>query len=196
MRLSKNIDNNIMSYKDYVKKHYETKDVAHDFEHIERIINTTKRIVAYGVDKDIDYPLLTFLQCFHGLNPKLEADSRFKEKTIGFLLEKGWVAREISNAFESLNRHCKLPQRIEEEIVHDANFIEVVGYFGLARAFNSAGARGQSVEEIMQILKSHYYDKVECKTPYGKIVYKERKELAESFLNALKEEIEWYKDYE
>lgn len=187
-------DNYLDSFKDYVKEQYTSKDVAHSFEHIERIINTSKKIIDYGVDEDIDFCLLAFLQCFHGLNRKLETDPEFKRNTIDFLLGLGFYDEKITIYFEYLKRHCKSPQRIEEKIVYDSNFIEVVGSYGLARAFNSAGTRGQTVEEIMEILETYYYNTIECKTPFGKIVYNERKKFAEDFLILLKKEINWYKE--
>ncbi|MCQ1531584.1 HD domain-containing protein [Lutispora saccharofermentans] len=187
-------DNYLKPFKDYVKEHYTSKDAAHNFEHIERIINTSNKIIDYGVDEDIDFYLLAFLQCFHGLSRKLETDSEFKRNTIDFLLGLGLSGEKITIYFECLKRHCKSPQRIEEKIVHDSNFIEVVGSYGLARAFNSAGTRGQTIEEIIDILETHYYNMIECKTPFGKIVYNEKKKFAEDFLILLKKEIDWYKE--
>ena len=165
----------IEGYKNFVEIHYATKDIAHNFSHIERIICTVDKIISYCAYENLDYSLLAFLQCFHGLNRKLESDDDFKQETVNFLISQGWTSENIANAFQSLKCHCKSPKNTEEDIVYDANFIEVVGAFGLARAFNSAGMRGQSVEEIASILKTHYYDVIQCRFPMGKPYMKKEK---------------------
>lgn len=100
----------------------------------------------------------------------------------------GWTNSEVEEGFRSLERHLKDPQTVEEEIVHDANYIELLGAFGIAKAFTTGGARGQSYEETAEIFEHRYLDKVEFRTPAGKRLSEEGWAYVKEFLKRLRSE--------
>lgn len=71
--------------------------------------------------------LLYFIACFHGLSTKLSNERAFRDRFYRFLLDLKWSETEIDLAFTSLARYTKAPQNVEEAIVHDANYIELLG---------------------------------------------------------------------
>ena len=183
-------NNCINDYLEYAKPLYSEKDVAHNFEHIERMIKRIK-FLGIGYEEQIKPELLWFLTCFHGLNSTFNDFSSKKQHCIDFLMEKGWSNNDISIGFECLNRHLNDPITLEEQIVHDANFIELLGAFGIAKAFTTGGSHGQSYYETIRIYEEEYLDNVIFHTERGKELAVEGKEYAKSFLSRLKQELEY-----
>ena len=157
--------NNIETYKKFVRDLYVDKDKGHDFSHIERIISRIDEL-SDGIDPSPKPHRLYFLACFHGLNKQLQGNNEIKNQTIKLLLSIGWGQKEIESIFLSLARHITEPCTVEEMIVYDANFFEVLGPFGIAKAFTVGGARGQSYEQTADIFSSNI-EKVVFKTPAG-----------------------------
>jgi uncharacterized protein len=62
----------------------------------------------------------------------------------------GWTPAETTEVLAALARHADGPVSVEERIVHDANAVEVLGAFGIAKAFTT-GALGQSYEQAAAI---------------------------------------------
>jgi hypothetical protein len=73
-------------------------------------------------------------------------------------------------------------------IVHDANYFEVAGALGVAKAFIVGGAMGQTYEETIDIYEG-FLNQVVFRTPVGKRLYEPRKEYAREFLQKLKEQL-------
>ena len=96
--------------------------------------------------------------------------------------------KEICELFESLARQFSHPETVEEEIVHDANYLETTGAFGIAKAFTTGGAKGQSMEETVNIFEGQYFDRVEFRTPEGKRIAGERKVYTQDFFERLRKE--------
>ncbi|MHC4862055.1 MAG: HD domain-containing protein, partial [Planctomycetota bacterium] len=139
----------IEPYATFARPFYADKDPAHDFRHIERILG---RLDALG--KGMSPPprphRLHFLACFHGLGIRLRNDRAFRERVREFLGELGWSEVEADRGFACLWRHLEDPVTVEEKIVRDANYVELLGAFGVAKAFVTGGARGQSLEETAE----------------------------------------------
>src|SRR5512135_1777978 len=133
-------------YKDFVRPFYAARDVAHTFDHIERIIRRLDLLTA-GISPAPRRDQLYFLACFHGLGARLNEDEMFRQETIVFLKNLGWTETEIPELFQSLERHLDSPETTEEEIVYDANKIEILGAFGVAKAFTMGAILGQTYEE-------------------------------------------------
>ena len=161
--------NNIEIYKKFVRELYVDRDKGHDFSHIERIISRIDEL-SNGLDPSPTPHRLNFLACFHGLNKKLQENTNLRSRTIEFLLSIGWSQKEIEDIFLSLARHTTDPCTIEEMIVHDANFFEVLGPFGIAKAFTVGGARGQTYEQTADIFAMNI-ENVVFKTPAGIKLY-------------------------
>jgi len=181
-----NDKNNIDIYIKFVKPHYKNRNVAHDFSHLERIVRRLAPL-SKGVEASLNKPLLYFLACFHELSSKVRKDKVFRSEIDEFLSKCGWQENEISEAFLSLERHINNPQKIEEEIIHDANFIEVFGALGIAKAFTTGGVKQQSYEETVEFLES-YINKVQLKTAVGKSMQKKLIQRTNKFLCQIKEE--------
>ena len=88
-----------------------------------------------------------------------------------------------------MERHLDNPQTVEEAIVHDANYIELLGAFGIAKAFTTGGARKQTYQKTADIFEYQYLDKVAFLTPMGKQIAKEKRAYTKEFLNQLRSEL-------
>lgn len=177
----------IEPYRDFVKPYYEEKDPAHDFRHIEKIINRLT-MLSEGISQEIHPEKLYFLACFHGLGKQLSSNKDFNDRVQTFLESLGWTIENIEEAFQSLYCHLTNPRSVEEKIVHDANYIEILGAFGIAKAFITGGAKGQTIEETAHTFEYQYLDKVIFQTPVGKRLADERKEYTKEFLIRLQNE--------
>jgi HD superfamily phosphodiesterase len=179
--------NNIDLYKDFVRPLYNDKDTGHDFRHIERIISRLKEL-SYGLTPAPLPYKLNFLACFHGLGERIHSDRDFRNNTIAFLYNLGWQKQDIETMFSSLLTHLKNPITPEEMIVHDANYFEITGPFGVAKAFLVGGARGQTFEQTVKIFKDNL-NRIVFKTPTGKRLYEKRKAYAREYLQKLRAEL-------
>ena len=178
----------IEPYQEFARSYYLDRDTAHDFQHIQRIISRLE-LLSQEMSPSPDKKLLCFLACFHGLGANLRNDESFRDRVKQFLLDLEWSETEIEEAFISLPRHSKDPQTIEEAIVHDANYIELLGAFGIAKAFTTGGARGQTYEETSDIFEYRYLDKISFVTPVGKRIAKEKRAYTKEFMRQLRSEL-------
>lgn len=174
-------------YREFVRPYYAGRDPAHNFRHIERIIGRLD-LLSQGLPTPPRRELLWFLSCFHELSSRLRNDRMFRERVITFLRDLGWKDTEIEEAFRSLERHIKFPEIAEEKIVYDANYVEVLGAFGIAKAFTTGGAKGQSFEETAEFL-DQYLDKIVFQTPVGKRLAEEGRAYVKEFLKRLRSEL-------
>jgi uncharacterized protein len=177
----------IEPYRDFVKPYYAVKDPAHDLRHIERII-LRLTIFLENTSQEIHPEKLYFLACFHGLGNQLSGSEDFSSQVRMFLKSLDWTTDEIEEGFQSLYRHLSNPQSLEEKIVHDANYVETLGAFGIAKAFTTGGAKGQSLEETADRFEHQYLDKVIFHTAVGKRLAEERKHYTKEFLARLRNE--------
>jgi hypothetical protein len=99
-----------------------------------------------------------------------------------FLRSHGWA--ETSDAFAALERHCDDPQTPEVRVVHDANYVELLGAFGVAKAFTKGGAEGQTYEETLATFERNLAG-VEFRTPRGRQLAADGRAYAHSFIARL-----------
>ncbi|MDP4145309.1 MAG: hypothetical protein Q8936_12635 [Bacillota bacterium] len=178
----------IDTYLKFVEPYYDDKEPGYNFSHIERITSRLE-MLSQGAEEHINYSLLNFIACFHGLTDKISEDLNFKEATIGFLRDLGWTENEIDNGLILLDRHLKDPRLIEEKIVHDANYMDLLGPLGIAKAFTTGGARGQCIQESADIFEYEYLDTIEFKTTNGQKLSFGGRQYAKEFLKELRESI-------
>ncbi len=133
--------------------------------------------------------MLYFLASFHGLVQHIALSSDFLSRVQDFLGQLGWSQQEIMDGFCRLQRHLQSPLTVEEQIVHDANYVELLGAFGIAKAFTKGGAQGQSYEETADIFEYQFLDAVNFKTPTGRQVAAEKQAYAKDFLARLRAEL-------
>jgi len=176
---------NIETYREFAKQHYPKKDSGHDFRHIERIISRLV-MMSEGVTPPPKPHRLYFLACFHGMGRHIQDDAELRDKIHGFLRSLDWDESEIEAAFGSLL--TKDPKTPEELIVHDANFYEILGAFGVAKAFTTGGAFGQSYEETVDIFENRILNRITFRTPAGRCLARERIAYTKEFLERLKKE--------
>ena len=179
--------NAIEPYLKFVSHLYGDKDLGHDYQHIERIVARLDELKD-GLTPIPSAHKLNFLACFHGLSKRLHNEPRLREKTISFLNDLGWKKEDVDAIFSSLLTHLKDPKTSEEMVVHDANYFEVAGPLGIAKAFLVGGARGQTYEQTIDIYEG-YLDRVVFRTPTGRRLYEPRKAFAREFLQKLKKEL-------
>jgi HD superfamily phosphodiesterase len=146
-------------------------------------------LLSEGVSPPPRLDRLYFLACFHGLGEPLRENEQLRERVKTFLRKLEWTDEDIEGAFQSLERHLTDPQSGEEKIVHDANYSELLGSFGIAKAFTTGGARGQSVPETADIFEHQYLDKVVFQTPAGQRLAEEGRVYAKRFLSRLGKEL-------
>ena len=181
-----NLKSQFKPYADFARLNYDARDRAHDFGHIERMMGRLS-MLSEGLEGVRPY-MLHFLTAFHGLWPFWHDDPKFPAKAISFLQELGWRESEIEEAATCLQRHLKDPQTVEEKVVHDANYMELLGAFGIAKAFTVGGSLGQTYEETAEIFENRYLNVVKFCTPVGKRMAGEGMAYAKAFLTRLKNE--------
>ena len=171
-------------YCDFVRPAYADRDAGHDFDHIRRIIDRLPEL-AEGLDPPPVPHRLSFLATFHGLIGKITGDPEFRDRAVRFLTDLGWPEGEITTSFAALARHLSNPQTPEECMVHDANFFEVTGPFGIAKAFTVGGAHGQRYEQTLDIFAANL-EALRFRTPAGQALYEPRKAYAAAFIQDLR----------
>lgn len=174
-------------YRQFARPHYDGRDAGHDFRHIERIISRLPSL-SLGMNP-VPYKLY-FLACFHGLGECIRNDITFRNTVFSFLRDLNWEQTEIEESFDSLHTHLKDPQTPEEKIVHDANYVEVLGAFGIAKAFTTGGARGQTYEMTADIFETNL-NQIVFRTPEGQRQGKEKMTYALDFLSKLRKELKY-----
>jgi len=177
----------IQSHLDFVRPYYRDRDAGHDLRHIVRIFGRLDELSG-GFETSPSSRKLHFLAAFHGLGGRLSDDAGFQQSTTQYLQGLGWENEEITASFQSLKRHLSNPSTIEEMIVHDANFFEVTGIFGIAKAFTVGGSYAQTYEETLDIFEANL-DKLTFQTPVGRTIYEARKDTARAFIADLRAEL-------
>ncbi len=172
----------------FVAPHYRTRDPAHDLLHIERILQRVGAL-SEGVEPPPRPHLLAFLACFHGLARALREDGRFLAETRALLAGLGWPDDDRAEALELVDRHLTDPRTSEEKVVHDANYAELLGALGIAKAFTTGGARGQHYRETMEVFERQYLDRVEFRTPAGRAWAERERPFVKTFLRKLEQEL-------
>ncbi|MEY9967547.1 uncharacterized protein ABIA33_005618 [Streptacidiphilus sp. MAP12-16] len=173
------------TYATEARPHYAGKDPAHDFVHVERIL---ARVELLAEGEAPRRELLYFIACFHGLIPEL-GDTAFRRGTSGFLAGIGWSPGEVAEGIHALERHLTAPVSLEEMLVHDANYWEAIGAFGIAKAFTTGGARGQRIEETLRLARG-FVERAVFRTPRAQQLAPARRAYAHAFLDDLERELD------
>lgn len=174
-------------YATFALPHYAARDSAHDAAHIRRIIGRLDDL-SRGVEPAPRAELLAFLASFHGLADRMRRDDGFRAETKALLASLGWSRGLIEEGFVALDRHCTDPVTSEEQVVHDANYAELLGAFGVAKAFTRGGADGQSYEETLTIFERNLR-RVRFRTPRGRALAEEGLRYGEAFIARLRQEL-------
>jgi hypothetical protein len=172
----------------FVSPWYRTRDPAHDLEHIKRILGRLPSL-SIGVEPAPRAHLLAFLACFHGMAKALRDEPSLAQDTTRLLSELGWLEADKTEALAMVPRHLADPRTSEEKVVHDANYVELFGALGIAKAFTTGGAQGQSYLQTLAILENQYLDRVVLKTPAGREIADRDRSYVKAFLRRLEREL-------
>ena len=169
-------------------------DPAHAPQHVERVVQLTKRLCAVYPSADpFRAELLAWL---HDMNDDKLSSDRGLGAVEAFLRSIGTGEAEIRFVlagipYISYRKHPKLDSStpMEIRIVQDADRIDAMGALGVARTFAYGGANDRSLEESLQ----HFNEKLLrlydlLSTEEAKVIAKPRHEFLVSFYRQFRRE--------
>lgn len=169
---------------EFVAPYYKDKDIMHDMSHIGRVIRSARRLMQFYPHVDQETTIVA--AHFHGMIDKDEAVVRH------FLLEQSLDAGRIDFicqvARESLKH--KAAQTPEGQILHDAHLIEGGKTYIVVKCLVTGTARGQTLEQTIDIMEHRILGKFQCYLPEAIQMYKEMHDFAEQFIGDLKAGLE------
>ncbi len=136
---------------DYVRKNVGKNDPAHDFEHIIRVYNNSKKLVKKEHGKArlvLAAALLHDIVSYPKSDPRSKISSARSAKKASKILPKYDYTKEeikiISDAIldHSFSRDIT-PKTLTGKILQDADRLDAIGSIGIARAFSVGGSEGR-----------------------------------------------------
>ena len=115
----------INSYLDFLKIICDETTLNKDLKHIEKL---SKQVAVLAGDSEPrpKMDLLYFLTCFQSLWKRKAISEELEFKIRMFLAAMDWSEEEMDDAFFSIERHMTKPIYLEEKIVYDANYMELL----------------------------------------------------------------------
>ncbi|UUZ81129.1 hypothetical protein LJK88_41515 [Paenibacillus sp. P26] len=166
----------------FVRPFYSDKDIMHDLSHIERMLQSAKKLLKH-------YPEITDMDSiiygcyFHGfiyLREDLIRD---------YLMKKGMEAEIIEKivqiSWESQKEEA--PETLEGKLLHDAHMVEGGKTYLIVKALCTGTARGQSLEQTLDYMESRVLGKGQCCLPEAQTIYAEMQQFAGAFIQDLRE---------
>ena len=130
-------------------------DPAHDPDHVQRVVQLTKKLCV--AEPSADPFRAELLAWLHDMNDDKLTSNRGLEAVAEYLQAAGAGEEEIAFVLQgipyiSYRKHPRLSSDIplEIRIVQDADRIDAMGAMGIARTFAYGGAKGRSLEESLQ----------------------------------------------
>jgi uncharacterized protein len=164
----------------FVRNGAQSADVAHDLEHIHRVVGNARTIAAAeGGLLEIVVPAAWLHDCV--VLPKDSGErasgSRLAaEAATAFLKEIGYPAEYLAGIAHAIEAHSFSanipPESLEARIVQDADRLDAIGAIGIARCLMLGGALGKplyNVEEPLPQVRApdesryvvdHFYEKL------------------------------------
>ena len=153
--------------------YYAGKDLMHDGWHIELVERWVERVIALG-NYAPDRELLMYATWFHGFIWSDEVGIRRWLAVQG--VPKGRIEQIVKVAWES--QRPEIPETLEGKILHDAHVLE------------GGTARGQSLKQTLEYLKTQVIDHNHCCLPETIPLCEEMNDWAKAFVKALEAGIE------
>ena len=202
--------------KNFVRKTLKEAEGGHDWFHIQRVLNNTKKIAS---GEDVDLFTVELGALLHDI-----ADSKFHngDETLGprvarEFLEKQEVEESVIEHVENIIKSISFKggneaqtfSSPELEVVQDADRLDALGAIGIARTFNYGGFKGRplydpSIAPNLNMTKeeykassaptvNHFYEKLfllkdRMNTSTGKKLAEKRHQFMEDFLEQFYEE--------
>jgi uncharacterized protein len=174
----------------------DVQSVAHRMDHIERVLENTRKIADYFPEADRE--LLTIATLLHDVtspfNRKEEHVELSMETARKILKEIGYPPERMERVIAIIAEHSterlkEALSSVEARILFDADKIDGIGPNGIARAFALFGQRGYAPSSAI----AWYRKKIETtrrnmKTDHGRKMAMERLPYVEDFLHRFEEE--------
>jgi len=166
----------------FVSPFYIEKDIMHDLSHIERMINSVKKLLAY-YPEITDEELLIYGCYFHGF-------VYLREDLIREYLEQEGLSKEridqiVKVAWES--QKDEVPESMEGKLLHDAHRIEGGKTYLIVKSLCTGTARGQTLEQTIDYFENHVLGRGQCYLPEAQSIFAEMQQFASDFIQDLKE---------
>ena len=200
--------------KEQVSKRLEKNDVAHDFEHIMRVL---KNATMLAKKEKANIRIITAAVLLHDIISYPKSDPRSKNSSVESAQEARKVLKKynfsqdqidiISDAIRdhSFSRGIT-PKTLEGKILQDADRLDALGAIGIARTFSVSGAEKRPfynttdpfcrkhIPDDKSWTLDHFYKKLllvekTMNTNAGKTEAKKRIKVMKKFLDELKKEI-------
>jgi len=174
----------LIAIETFSKPYYQTKDIMHDWTHIERVRRSVKKLVPQ-VGVTVDGFVVEAALAFHGFIYLDEAGIRQHLVDLGLTQER--IDMVVQVAWESQKE--ERPLTIEGLILHDAHLLEGGQYFEIIKSLITGSVRGQSLKETLHYIEEHLLHKGECYTEPGKISYQQMKATTLAIYQSLHQEL-------
>lgn len=200
--------------KKIVKDQVGRNDPAHDFEHIMRVYNNSKKLAR----KEHANPRLVLAAALlHDIVSYPKSDPRSKNASVAssakaakILTRYRYTKNEIEIISDAILDHSfsrgKVPKTITGKILQDADRLDAIGSIGIARAFSVGGSEGRhfynSKDPFCKNRKpddtvwtlDHFYRKLlllekKMNTKSAKVEARRRMKIMKQFLDELRAEI-------
>ncbi len=147
------IQTDLYQYIQLAKGFYQTGP-AHDFSHIERVLNLALKI---GAREGADLRIVAIAALFHDIGRRAEEESggiichaaASSEMTAGILSDLGEDPNQMKAICECIATHRfrdnNPPRSIEAKCLYDADKLDSLGAIGVARAYLWLGEHGGNV---------------------------------------------------
>lgn len=151
----------------FLENQFKSADVAHDILHIQRVVETARKI---GLEEQADWNILAPAAWLHDcvLIPKDSPDrhlaSRMAAKTaISFLAALDYdeaLLQPISHAIEAHSFSAAIkPETLEAKVLQDSDRLDSLGAIGIARCFATSGKLNRPLYEATDpFCKDRPYD--------------------------------------
>ncbi len=134
----------------YVRPLAVALDGVTNYGDVERMVSAANRIA--GGREDLDMDLLFLLAVFSG-QEKWVSRMGHGSRTEIFLSSLGVPPKAVRRLFTALGRFETAPATAEEEIVHDALWLESMGAYGIARGLADAYRERLDILEMAQMIE-------------------------------------------
>jgi uncharacterized protein len=189
-------------------------DPAHDFDHIMRVYNNSKKLAKKENGKA---RLVLAAALLHDIVSYSKSDPRSRNSSVEsakmaskILARQGYTVNEIKIISDAIRDHSfsrgLVPKTLTGKILQDADRLDAIGSIGIARAFSVGGSEGRHFYNIEDPFcekrepndtvwtLDHFYKKLlllekKMNTKSAKIEAKRRTKLMKQFLDEFKTEI-------
>jgi uncharacterized protein len=144
----------------FVRNSAQSADVAHDLEHIRRVVRKARAIAAAeGGLLEVVVPAAWLHDCVvlpKDSGERASASRLAAEAATVFLKETGYPAEYLAGIAHAIEAHSFSanvpPETLEAQIVQDADRLDAIGAIGIARCLMLGGAMGKPLYDPVEPL--------------------------------------------